>query len=176
MVTWGQQKWMWFIQGALLRRVLYGIALEQAIGILWLQGLLILHRAEPPGVINDAAEPHTCTKGSNGCEEQASKFYVSSTYRSKVAGKWLTRLPVVLFSLVVKLLQYQKVYDIRHVMIPGECGNERVVKHMWVFIILNIQISLMLTLRRKTHWSFSLKLGPRKPVLGSRESEVPLHT
>lgn len=82
----------------------------------------------------------------------------------------------MLFSLVVKLLQYQKVYDIRHVMIPGEGGNERVVKHMWVFIILNIQISLMLTLRRKTHWSFSLKLGPRKPVLGSRESEVPLHT
>lgn len=38
--------------------VLYCVALKQAVGILWLQGLLILHRAEPPGVVNDAAEPH----------------------------------------------------------------------------------------------------------------------
>lgn len=76
----------------------------------------------------------------------------------------------MLFSLVVKLLQYQKINDIRHVMIPGKCGNEKVVKYMWSqsFITLNIQVLLMLTLRRKTHWSFSLRLGPRMPLLGSR--------
>lgn len=34
----------------------------------------------------------------------------------------------MLFSLVVKLLQYQKIYDIRHVVVPLECGNEKVVK------------------------------------------------
>lgn len=35
------------------------IALEEAVWVLQLQGLLILYGAEPPGVINDAAEPHT---------------------------------------------------------------------------------------------------------------------
>lgn len=39
--------------------VLHCVALKQAVWILWLQRLLVLHRAEPPGVINDAAEPHT---------------------------------------------------------------------------------------------------------------------
>lgn len=51
------------------RGVLYCIALEQAIWVLWLQGLLVLHRAEPPGVIDDAAEPHawgTKLKGGSG--------------------------------------------------------------------------------------------------------------
>lgn len=42
--------------------------------------------------------------------------------------KILTWLPVVLFSLVVKLLQHQKINDIRHVMVPLE--NEKVVKFM----------------------------------------------
>lgn len=39
--------------------VLYCIALKQAVWILWLQRLLVLHRAKPPGIVNDAAEPHT---------------------------------------------------------------------------------------------------------------------
>lgn len=39
--------------------------------------------------------------------------------------KILTWLPVVLFSLVVKLLQYQKIYHIRHVMVPLKYGNEK---------------------------------------------------
>lgn len=43
---------------------------------------------------------------------------------------WLTWLPVVLFSLVVKLLQYQEIYDIRHVMVPwGGGGGSRITFH-----------------------------------------------
>lgn len=34
-------------------------ALKQAVWILQLQRLLVLHGAKPPGVVNDAAEPHT---------------------------------------------------------------------------------------------------------------------
>lgn len=35
------------------------IALEEAVWVLQLQRLLVLYGAEPPGVIDDAAEPHT---------------------------------------------------------------------------------------------------------------------
>lgn len=35
------------------------IALEEAVWILQLQRLLILYGAKPPGVVNDASEPHT---------------------------------------------------------------------------------------------------------------------
>lgn len=40
----------------------------------------------------------------------------------------LTWLPVVLFSLVVKLQQHQEIYDIRHVVVPLEGGKEGGVK------------------------------------------------
>lgn len=36
------------------------VALEQAVGVLRLEGLLALDGAEPPGVINDRAKPVTC--------------------------------------------------------------------------------------------------------------------
>lgn len=42
----------------------------------------------------------------------------------------LTWLPVVLFSLVVKLLEHQEIDDIRHVVVPLDEGNEKVVKLM----------------------------------------------
>jgi len=50
----------WTPAAAAVIDVLYCIALKQAVWILWLQGLLILHRSEPPGIIDDAAKPHTC--------------------------------------------------------------------------------------------------------------------
>lgn len=40
--------------------VLYCVALKKAVWVLRLQGHLILHRSEPPGVINNAAKPHSC--------------------------------------------------------------------------------------------------------------------
>lgn len=40
----------------------------------------------------------------------------------------LTWLPVVLFSLVVKLQQHQEIDDIRHVVVPLESGREGGVK------------------------------------------------
>lgn len=43
--------------------VLHCVALKQAVWILELQRFLVLHRAEPPGVIDDAAKPHTCEDG-----------------------------------------------------------------------------------------------------------------
>lgn len=44
------------------RNILYCIALKQAVWILRLQGLLVFHGSEPPGIVDDAAEPHTCTE------------------------------------------------------------------------------------------------------------------
>lgn len=39
--------------------LLDSVALEQAVWVLWLEWLLVLHRAKPPGVIDDAPEAHT---------------------------------------------------------------------------------------------------------------------
>lgn len=75
----------------------------------------------------------------------------------------LTWLPVVLFRFVVKLLQHQKINDIRHVMIPlmDKINTELITS---LITVLQMCIVMILTLMRKTHLSSSLRLDPRKPV------------
>lgn len=47
------------LEGRTPQHVLHCIALKQAVWILQLQRLLVLHGAEPPGIVDDAAEPQT---------------------------------------------------------------------------------------------------------------------
>lgn len=94
--------------------VLDCIALEEAVWVLKLQRLLILYGAKPPGIVNDAAETHSLKtikhySSAHNIGKQAINFFSGPTW-----------LPIVLFSLVVKLLEHQKVNDIRHVMVPLE--------------------------------------------------------
>lgn len=86
----------------------------------------------------------------------------------------------MLFSLIIKLLEHQKVNDIRHVMVPLERERKRVREFLCSYVQSSSScainsVSKMLTSRRKSHWSSSLRLDPRKPALGSRVWEVQPH-
>lgn len=54
------ETWYWSRAAAENTGVLHCVALKQAVWVLWLQGLLILHGSEPPGVVDNAAKSHTC--------------------------------------------------------------------------------------------------------------------
>ena len=117
--------WYIMFEGSTPPDVLHCVALKQAVWILQLQRLLVLHRAEPPGVVDDAAEPQTWG--------EQSKMGSEHTHNNErkcwdIPFRTLTWLPVVLFSLVIKLQQDQEIYDIRHVVVPLDCGKESGVK------------------------------------------------
>lgn len=88
----------------LITDILHCIALEEAVRILRLQRLLILHRSEPPGIVNDAAKSHTCeVKNRIKPSDQRGMINKSGEH---IFSSGVTLLPVVLFGLVVKLLQH----------------------------------------------------------------------